>query len=111
MQEEILENGISPLDGILPKDPSFGKMDELLDKKEINGIKEKVVISNHVDYTKLNGDSGGGSGKRGPDETMENLPAKKPALEGVVTNGLTNGGVITNGGGSSNITNSKTYSV
>jgi hypothetical protein len=37
LAEEILENGVSPLDGILPKDPSFGKVDDsfadLLEKK------------------------------------------------------------------------------
>ncbi len=37
LAEEILENGVSPLDGILPKDPAFGKVDDsfadLLEKK------------------------------------------------------------------------------
>ena len=97
--QEILENGLSPLDGILPKDPSFGKVEhnlaDLLEKKEsINGIlpaiKEKT---NHVDYTKMNGDSG----KRGADGNLDSIvPAKKPALEAVVTNGFSNGQV--NGG-------------
>jgi len=97
--DEILENGVSPLDGILPKDPStFGlKVDELLEKKDMNGHKEPVIVPNHVDYSKLNGDSG----KRGSDDTMENVPAKKPALEGVVTNGLTNG--LVNGGNGVNV--------
>ena len=37
LAEEILENGVSPLDGILPKDPAFGKVEDsfvdLLEKK------------------------------------------------------------------------------
>ena len=89
--EEIIENGISPLDGILPKDPSFGKvsetLEELLEKREpMNGVLSKDK-SNHVDYTKINGESG----KRLAEDTTHNLPAKKPALETVVTNGFTNG--------------------
>ena len=77
--EEIIENGVSPLDGILPVDPSFGKvsetLEELLEKREpINGIISKDK-SNHVDYTKLNGESG----KRGAEDSHLDLPAKKAA--------------------------------
>jgi hypothetical protein len=42
LAEEILENGVSPLDGILPKDPSFGKVDDsfadLLEKKVLQQL-------------------------------------------------------------------------
>ena len=101
--EEILENGVSPLDGILPKDPSFGKVEdslaELLEKKEgMNGILSAAIkennIGNHVDYAKMNGDSG----KRSAEGNLDSIvPAKKPALEAVVTNGFANGQM--NGGG------------
>ena len=41
MAEELLENGVSPLDGILPKDPAFGKVEDsfadLLEKKVKTG--------------------------------------------------------------------------
>ncbi len=55
----------------------------------INGlIKEKSLLTNHVDYSRLNGDSG----KRMAEEAAgDSTPAKKPALEAVVTNGFANG--------------------
>ena len=96
--EEILENGLSPLDGILPKDPSFGKMDEnladLLQKKD-----KQPVMMNGIsnDYSKVNGDSTNNiqMGKRGPQD-LDGLPAPKKAAVVVtnqpMTNGLPNGG-------------------
>jgi len=98
--EQILENGTSPLDGILPKDPSFGNMhDDIMQKKLtpnhtplINGVKD-----NDLDYSKLNGDSNSIVGKRGPQVLDTLTPApKKPAVEfgnstAPLTNGLPNG--------------------
>ena len=45
-------------------------------------------MSNLVDYSRLNGDSG----KRGAEDApCDSTPAKKPALESVMTNGFANG--------------------
>lgn len=100
--DQILENGTSPLDGILPKDPSFGNMHEdILHKKQppnhtplMNGVKD----NNDFDYSKLNGDSNSIVGKRGPQELDTLTPApKKPAVDissnsiAPLTNGLPNG--------------------
>merc|ERR1719412_1703810 len=90
--EEMLENGMSVLDGILPKDPQFGVLDgdmvsELLEKSENNVVVNGAV--HHADTTKMNGDISGG--KRLLGEYVDNSPAKKQALEAgagvVVTNG------------------------
>ena len=54
----------------------------------INGLIKDRPLSNHVDYSRLNGDSG----KRvAEDAPCDSTPAKKPALEAVVTNGFANG--------------------
>ena len=88
----MLENGMSVLDGILPKDPQFGVLDgdmvsELLEKSENNVVVNGAV--HHADTAKMNGDISGG--KRLLGEYVDNSPAKKQALEAgagvVVTNG------------------------
>jgi len=101
VSEEIVENGLSPLDGILPKDPKFGLLDgdgfsDLLEKKSENLVNG---IVNHQDYSKLNGDLG--NGKRSAGDHIDTSPAKRQALESntVVTNGgSTHGNGSVNGG-------------
>ena len=100
-----MDNGLSPLDGILPKDPKFGVLDgdmvnELLSEKSENSLENIVMngVVNH-DNSKMNGDVTGG--KRMLGEYNDNSPAKKQALEGagvVVTNGGHGNGSL-NGGG------------
>ena len=99
---EILENGLSPLDGILPQDSKFGvlegDMNELLEKSENNIVMNGAV--NHLEGVKMNGDVGN---KRLLGEYVDNSPAKKQALEVgntgvVVTNGGHGNGSL-NGGG------------
>merc|ERR1719319_1495928 len=82
--QEDLENGVSVLDGILPVDPKFGQLegDLLGDGKLVNG--------HMTDYSKMNGE------KRSAE--VENHPAKRQALEGVVTNGVVASNGV-NGGG------------
>ena len=89
--EELIENGLSPLDGILPKDPKFGVLDgdmvsELLEtSKSENNI---VMNGVHLDTSKMNGDVT--TGKRLLGEYVDNSPAKKQAVDGgqvIVTNG------------------------
>ena len=102
-EPEMLENGLSPLDGILPKDPKFGVLEgdmvnELLEKSENNIVMNGAV--NHIEGGKMNGDIGN---KRLLGEYVDNSPAKKQALEGgnigvVVTNGGHGNGSL-NGGG------------
>jgi len=103
--EEMMDNGLSPLDGILPKDPKFGVLDgdmvnELLSEKSENSLENIVMngVVNH-DNSKMNGDVTGG--KRMLGEYNDNSPAKKQALDGagvVVTNGGHGNGSL-NGGG------------
>merc|ERR1719300_2199731 len=64
--EEMMDNGLSPLDGILPKDPKFGVLDgdmvnELLSEKSENSLENIVMngVINH-DNSKMNGDVTGG---------------------------------------------------
>ena len=100
---EILENGLSPLDGILPQDSNFGRLEgdmvnELLEKSENNIVMNGAV--NHLEGVKMNGDVGN---KRLLGEYVDNSPAKKQALEVgntgvVVTNGGHGNGSL-NGGG------------
>merc|ERR1719443_2444974 len=89
--DELVENGMSPLDGILPKDPKFGVLDgdmvsELLEtSKSENNI---VMNGVHLDTSKMNGDVT--TGKRLLGEYVDNSPAKKQAVDGgqvIVTNG------------------------
>jgi len=101
VSEEIVENGLSPLDGILPKDPKFGLLDgdgfsDLLEKKSENLVNG---IVNHQDYSKMNGDLG--NGKRSAGDHIDTSPTKRQALESntVVTNGgSTHGNGSVNGG-------------
>jgi len=99
---EILENGMSPLDGILPQDSKFGVLEgdmvnELLEKSENNIVMNGAA--NHLEGVKMNGDVGN---KRLLGEFVDNSPAKRQALEGntgvVVTNGGHGNGSL-NGGG------------
>ena len=87
MSTEDLENGLSPLDGILPSDLGGDCFDDLFEKSE-NNVVNGVV--NHGDSTKMNGDVGG---KRMLGEYVDNSPAKRQALDTGVT-----GVVVTNGG-------------
>jgi len=101
VSDEIVENGLSPLDGILPKDPKFGLLDgdgfsDLLEKKSENMLNG---IVNHQDYSKMNGDLG--NGKRSAGDHIDTSPAKRQALDSntVVTNGgMTHGNGSVNGG-------------
>ena len=95
MNEDIIENGISPLDGILPKDFGGDMLSDLLDKKVDNNLMVNGVV-NHLD-SKMNGELTGG--KRLLLDQLDS-PAKKQAVESgglaVVTNGGHGNGV--NGG-------------
>jgi len=103
MSDEVVENGLSPLDGILPKDPKFGMLDgdgfsDLLEKKSENVVVNGMV--NHQEYSKLNGEVG--NGKRSAGDHIDTSPAKKQALDSniVVTNGgTTHGNGSVNGSG------------
>ena len=48
MNEDIIENGISPLDGILPKDFGGDMLSDLLDKKVdsnmVNGVLQRTPM-------------------------------------------------------------------
>jgi len=119
--DEVVENGLSPLDGILPKDPQFGKLEEglsdLLEKKGdgsvINGVVPKI---NHVttDFAKMNGDSA--TGKRLAGDNIETSPAKRQALDNTI---VANGGLhgpggangSLNGGGRSQVVSSSNSGV
>ena len=96
MNEDIIENGISPLDGILPKDFGGDMLSDLLDKKVDNNLMVNGVV-NHLDTSKMNGELTGG--KRLLLDQLDS-PAKKQAVESggvaVVTNGGHGNGV--NGG-------------
>eukprot|EP00090_Calanus_glacialis_P019014 TRINITY_DN2933_c0_g1_i1.p1 TRINITY_DN2933_c0_g1~~TRINITY_DN2933_c0_g1_i1.p1 ORF type:complete len:1649 (-),score=541.75 TRINITY_DN2933_c0_g1_i1:463-5409(-) len=101
VSDEIVENGLSPLDGILPKDPKFGMLDgdgfsDLLERKSENMVNG---ILNHQDYNRMNGDIG--NGKRSAGDHIDTSPAKRQALDSntVVTNGgTTHGNGSVNGG-------------
>merc|ERR1740137_50890 len=100
VSDEIVENGLSPLDGILPKDPQFGMLDgdgfsELLEKKSENLVVNGMV--NHQDFSKMNGDLG--NGKRSAGDHIDTSPAKRRALDSNIV--VTNGGTI-HGNGSVN---------
>jgi len=100
VSDEIVENGLSPLDGILPKDPQFGMLDgdgfsELLEKKSENLVVNGMV--NHQDFSKMNGDLG--NGKRSAGDHIDTSPAKRQALDSNIV--VTNGGTI-HGNGSVN---------
>jgi len=104
-EAQQLENGSSPLDGILPKDPGFGKLDseglaELLQEKDglqqpLNGLVQGQQLSKVVHGVQhqhmLNGDTLQGGKRAGPGQgegVDSGSPAKRQAVEGsVVTNG------------------------
>ena len=88
MQED-LENGVSVLDGILPVDPKFGQLEGDLGLGDLLGD-GKLVNGHMTDYSKMNGE------KRSAE--VESHPAKRQALEGVVTNGVVASNGV-NGGG------------
>ena len=88
----MLENWLSPLDGILPNDPKFGVLEgdmvnEFLEKSENNIVMNGAV--NHVEGGEVNGDI---RNKRLLGEYVDKSPAMKQTIEGgsigvVVTNG------------------------
>jgi len=89
---EDLENGASPLDGILPMDPKFGQL-EGADLSDLLESRKETMANGHVaDYGKMNGE------KRPAVEGVDGSPAKKQALEGVVTNGVVTSNGSVNGG-------------
>ena len=61
MAEELLKNGVSPLDGILPvpKDPAFGKVEDSF----VDLLEKKVGHRDNSIITYL-GVMGGGGGRR-----------------------------------------------
>ena len=89
LPQEDLENGVSVLDGILPVDPKFGQLEGDLGLGDLLGD-GKLVNGHMTDYSKMNGE------KRSAE--VENHPAKRQALEGVVTNGVVASNGV-NGGG------------
>ena len=77
-----MENGLSPLDGILPSDLGGDCFDDLFEKSE------NTVVNGVVNHDKMNGDVSS-AGKRLLGEYPDTSPAKRQALESgvVVTNG------------------------
>ena len=94
---EDLENGVSVLDGILPVDPKFGQLEGDLGLGDLLNDRKDGMVNGHMpDFSKMNGE------KRSAAE-VESHPAKRQAVEGVITNGVmpsngVNGGGVARGG-------------
>merc|ERR1719367_718526 len=94
---EDLENGVSVLDGILPVDPKFGQLEGDLGLGDLLNERKDGMVNGHMpDFSKMNGE------KRSAAE-VESHPAKRQAVEGVITNGVmpsngVNGGGVARGG-------------
>ena len=94
---EDLENGASVLDGILPVDPKFGQLEGDLGLGDLLNERKDGMVNGHMpDFSKMNGE------KRSAAE-VESHPAKRQAVEGVITNGVmpsngVNGGGVARGG-------------